>query len=119
MVPIVPPPAFASSPKVAQPDIETQSEITEPDSVLHKKHDISLVEDDNLAELINLKLQKLHFQQIYEGNYCEDADDDCENYSFEIEALNQFEVAKGSTVKPSEMEFVHLPDKNCDYYVEG
>ena len=110
------PPQVGASKKVITDGVdETLSSIYLNDSILNKRHDVSVVEADGILDQINSRMMKLHFEMVYKNIDKSDAQDD---FSFEIDNTNNMIVPKNSNVPIKTKKFVQLPQRE-DLYKEN
>lgn len=88
----------------------------EENSVINKRHDISVVEADGILDQINSRMMKLHFEMIYKNLDREDGKID--DFSFEIDNTNNMIVPKNSSDPIKNKRFVQLPYRE-DLYKEN
>jgi len=88
----------------------------EENSVCNKRHDVSVVEADGILDQINSRMMKLHFEMIYKNL----EKDDCpsNDFSFEIDNMNNMIVPKNSDAPFKNKNFVQLPNRE-DLYKEN
>lgn len=88
----------------------------EENSVCNKRHDISVVEADAILDQINSRMIKLHFEMIYKN--LDKVDNKNDDFSFEIDNMNNMIVPKNSSLPTKNKKFVQLPQR-VDLYKEN